>query len=122
MEIWKPKVNEFIHKVEDLFSRWWNGGCLQSLVEGVQDNICRLLHIEIEHFFKAFYHDMIAGILYSTTMRRMEPGERIITEIRPSCKLNEKRRKQVVKYLFIDVLEVKIKVGHRGLYRHHARP
>ena len=41
---------------------------------------------------------MIAGILYSTTMHRMEPGERITTGIGPSSKLNEKRRKQVVKY------------------------
>jgi hypothetical protein len=35
MEIWKLKANEFIHKVEDLVSRWWNGGCLRTLVEGI---------------------------------------------------------------------------------------
>jgi hypothetical protein len=35
VEIWKLKANEFIHKVEDLFSWWWDGGCFRTLVEGI---------------------------------------------------------------------------------------
>jgi len=114
VEIWKLKANEFTHKLEDLFSRRWNGGCLQTLVEGIQDNVCGPLRIEGEHFFEAFYHGVIVGFLCSTTMYRIELGEYVTTGIGPSRKLDEERRKQVVKTLFIDVPEVEIKVGHRG--------
>jgi hypothetical protein len=115
VEIWKLKANEFIHELEDLFSRWWNAGCLRTLVEGVQDNVCRLLCIEEgEHFFEAFYHDTIARLLFSSIVHRIESGEYVATRIGPSRKLSEERGKQIVKFLFADVLEVKIKIGHRG--------
>jgi len=39
-------------------------------------------------------------------------GEYVTTGIGPSGKLDEERGKQIVKFLFVDVLEVKIKVGH----------
>ena len=45
----------------------------------------------------------------------IESGEYIAKGIGLSRKLTEERRKQVVKTLFIDVPEIKIKVGHRGL-------
>jgi hypothetical protein len=44
----------------------------------------------------------------------MESGEYVTTGIGSSRKLNEKRGKQVVKSLFVDVPEVEIKVSHRG--------
>jgi hypothetical protein len=42
----------------------------------------------------------------------MKSGEHIATEIGPSRELDEEGGKQVAKCLFIDVPEVKIKVGH----------
>ncbi len=45
---------------------------------------------------------------------RIELREYVTTRIGPSRKLDEKRRKQVAKFLFIDVPEVKIKIGHQG--------
>src|SRR6267154_573597 len=113
VEIWKLKANEFIHKLEDLFSRWWNRGCLRTLVEGIQDDVCRPLCIEEdEHFFEAFYHGAIARLLFSSIVCRMELGEYVTTGIGPSGKLDEERGKQIVKFLFVDVLEDEIKVGH----------
>jgi hypothetical protein len=81
VEIWKLKANEFIHKVENLFSRWWNGGCLRTLVEGIQDNVCRPLRIEDEHFFEAFYHGTIARLLFPSIVGRIESGEYVTTGI-----------------------------------------
>jgi len=45
----------------------------------------------------------------------MESGENITADIGPSGKLNEKGRKQVLEFLLVDVLEIEIKIGHRGL-------
>jgi len=112
VEIWKLKANEFIYKIEDLFSRWRNGGRLRTLVEGIQDNVCRPLRIEDEHFFETFNHSAIVGFLCPTTICRIEPGEYVTTGIGPSSELDEKRREQVVKSLFIDIPEVEIKVGN----------
>jgi len=47
-------------------------------------------------------------------MCRIELGEYIAIRIGPSTKLDEERWKQVVKFLLVDVPEVKIKVGQRG--------
>jgi len=47
-------------------------------------------------------------------MCRIEPEEYVTAGIGPSSKLDEKRRKQVVKLLFFDVPEIKIEIGHRG--------
>ena len=114
MEMWELKANEFIHKVEDLFSRWWNGGCLRTLVESIQDYIHRPLSVEDEHLFEAFYHSAIAGFVGSSIVCRIESGEYVTTGIGPSRKLDEEGGKQVMDSLFIDVPEVEIKVGHRS--------
>jgi len=45
---------------------------------------------------------------------RIELKEYVTTGIGPGRKLYEKRWKQVAKVLFIDVPEVKIKIGHQG--------
>ena len=47
-------------------------------------------------------------------MRRIEPEEYVTTGIGSGRKLYEEGGKQVVKSLFIDILEVEIEVGHRG--------
>jgi hypothetical protein len=115
VEIWKLKANEFIHELEDLFSRWWNGGCLRTLVEGIQDDVCRPLCVEEnEHFSETFYHGAIARLLFSSIVCRIESGKYVTTGIGPSRKLDEERRKQIVKFLFVNVPEVKIKIGCRG--------
>jgi hypothetical protein len=46
---------------------------------------------------------------------KIEPGEYVATEVGPRRKLGKERGKQVVEFLFIDVPEVKIKIGHRRL-------
>jgi hypothetical protein len=115
MDIREVKPNKFFHKLEDLFSWGWNGGRYRTLVERVHNDVSRSLCLEGEHFFEAIYHGAIAGIKYSTIVRRIESEEYVATEIGASRKLDEERRKQVVKSLFIDIPEVKIKVGHRCL-------
>jgi len=45
----------------------------------------------------------------------MKVGEYVTTGIGASRKLDEQRGKQVVKFLFIDVPEIKIEIGDRGL-------
>jgi hypothetical protein len=94
VEIWKLKADEFIHKIEDLFSRWWNAGCLRALVEGIQDNVCRPLCVEEgEHFLEAFYHGAIASLLFSSIVCTIKSGEYVATGIGPSRKLSEERGK-----------------------------
>jgi hypothetical protein len=44
---------------------------------------------------------------------RIELGEYVATGIRPRRKLGKEGGKQVGKLLFIDIPEVKIKIGHR---------
>jgi hypothetical protein len=68
-----------------------------------------------EHFFEAFYHGAIIGFLYSAVVYIIESGEYITAGIRPSRKLDEERGEQIVELLFIDVAEVKIKIGDRCL-------
>jgi hypothetical protein len=48
-------------------------------------------------------------------VQRIKSGEYIATGIRLSGKLDEERGKQVAEFLFINIPEVKIKVGHRCL-------
>ena len=115
MDIREVKPNKFFHKLEDLFSWRWNGRRYRTLVERIHNDVSRSLHLEGEHFFEAIYHSAIARIKYSTIVSRIESGEDIATEIGASRKLDEERRKQVVKSLFIDIPEVKTKVGHRCL-------
>jgi hypothetical protein len=45
-------------------------------------------------------------------MRKIESRKDIATGIGASRKLDEERWEQVVKFLFVNVPEVKIKVGH----------
>jgi hypothetical protein len=42
----------------------------------------------------------------------MKSGEYVTTGIGASRKLDEQRGKQVVKFLFINVPEIEIKIGH----------
>jgi hypothetical protein len=71
MEIWEVKVNEFIDKLKDLFPRRWNTRSIRTLVEGVQNNVCRAILLEGEHFFQAFYHGAITRRPYSTIVYRI---------------------------------------------------
>ncbi len=67
VEVREVKANEFHHKLEDFFSRGWNGRCDGKLVECIHDDICGpMMCLEDEHFFEAFYHNTIIRSLYST--------------------------------------------------------
>jgi hypothetical protein len=115
VEIRKAEVNKLVHKVEDLFSWRWNRRPDRTLIEGIHDDVSGSLCLEGEHFFEAFYHSPITGLLYSTAMFKIESGEYIATGIGPSRKLDKERGKQVGKILFIDVSEVEIEIRNRGL-------
>jgi hypothetical protein len=56
----------------------------------------------------------IARFPYSAIVGQMKSGEYVTTGIGASRKLDGQRGKQVVKFLFINVLEIKIKIGHCG--------
>jgi len=70
------------------------------------------LRLEAEHFFEAISHSPIARFPYSTVVDRIKLGEYVTTGIGTSRKLDEQGGKQVVKFLFINVPEIEIKVGH----------
>jgi hypothetical protein len=70
------------------------------------------LCLEAEHFFEALNHCPIARFLYPTVVGRIKLGEYAKTRIGASRKLDEQSGKQVVKFLFIDVSEIEIKIGH----------
>ena len=114
MQIWEAKANECTHKTKDLFSWRWDVRRNWGLIERVQNNVRRALCFEDKHFFETFYHSLIARFRYSTIVRRIESGKYVATGIGPSRKLDEERRKQVVKLLFIDVPKVEIKIGQGG--------
>ena len=57
---------------------------------------------------------VITWFPHSIIMCRIELREYVATKIGPSRKLDEERQKQVVKILFINVPEVKIKIGRQG--------
>jgi hypothetical protein len=113
-EVWEMKANEFVQKLEDLFSRWWDGRHNRTLVKCIDDDVSRRLRLEAEHFFEAFYHSAITRFLLSTIVCRIESGEYVTTGIGPSRKLDKERRKQIAESLFTDVPEVKIEIGHWG--------
>jgi methenyltetrahydromethanopterin cyclohydrolase len=48
---------------------------------------------EDEHFFEAFDHEAIAGLLFSSIVCRIESGEYVATGVGPSRKLGKKRGK-----------------------------
>jgi hypothetical protein len=113
VDVWEVKGNEFIHKLQDLFSRrWWNGWRDRTLVECIQNDVNRRLSVEAEHFFKAFNHCPITRFPYSTIVGRMKSGEYVTTGIGARRKLDEQRGKQIVKFLFINVPEIEIEIGH----------
>ena len=41
-------------------------------------------------------------------------GQDVTTGIGPSGELDEKGRKEVLEFLFVDIPEVEIEIGHRG--------
>jgi hypothetical protein len=65
MEIRKAKINKFIDKFEDLFSRRWNARRVEAFVECVYNNVSRTLGREGEHLFETFCHRAITGLLNS---------------------------------------------------------
>jgi len=89
MEIWEAKSNELMHKVKDLFSRGWNAGGDGTLIECIQNDVCRILGKKMEHFFEALYHSPIIRLPHSTIVCGMELRENIATGIGLSGKLGE---------------------------------
>ena len=65
-----------------------------------------------EHFFETPYHSTIVGLLNSTIVRRIEPGEYVTTRVGLSGQLDEEGRKHVLKFLFVDIPKVKIEIGN----------
>ena len=115
VDIWEPKTNKFLHKVEDLFSRRWNRRRNRALVERVQDDVSWPLRLNGKHIFETFYHGPITGFPFSMIVLRIESGECVATEIGPRRKLGKERGEQVEEFLFIDVPKVKVKIGHGRL-------
>jgi hypothetical protein len=111
MEIMEMKVNKFIEKLKNFFSRRWNTRCNRAFVEGVNDDVSMAVRLHSEHFFEAFHHGTITRLPYSAIVCRVELVKSITTGIGASRKLNEERRKQVLQFLFIDIPEVEIKVS-----------
>jgi hypothetical protein len=70
------------------------------------------LPFEADHLFEAFNHRPIARFPYSTVVGGMKLGEYATAGIGASRKLDEQRGKQVVEFLFINVPEIEIKMGH----------
>jgi len=64
-----------------------------------------------EHFVQEIYHGPITRFLYSTIMIRIEFEEHVTTNFGSRRKLDEERRKQILKFLLVGVSEVKIKVS-----------
>jgi hypothetical protein len=89
VDVCEVKADKLIHKVEDLFSRRWNGRRNWTLVERIHDDVSRSLRPETEHFFEAFHHGVIARFLYSTFVCKIELGEYVATGIGRSRKLDE---------------------------------
>jgi hypothetical protein len=66
------KANEFIYKVENLFSRRWDHRGDWALVERIQDDIGGSMRLRGEHFFEAFYHSPITRLPFSMVIFRIQ--------------------------------------------------
>jgi len=109
------KINKFIDELKHLFSRGWNSRHERTLVDCIHDDVIRALCLEGEHFFETFYHSSIIRLPNSMVVSRIESGEDVTIGIRASGELDEEGRKQIAEFLLVDVPEVEIKIGHRGL-------
>jgi len=62
VEIWKVKVNELFHKLQNAFTRGWDPGDVGTFIEGIHNKVDWTLFREREHFFQALHQSIITWL------------------------------------------------------------
>ena len=108
----QAKVDEFLHKLEDLITRRWKPGRVWTFVERIQDNENRTLSQQSQHLFQTFLQSVVTGLVSAIFVCRVNAIENVTARTRGSRKLGYEREQQVVTGLLPEIPEIEVIVCH----------
>jgi hypothetical protein len=108
------KVDEFLHKLEDLITRRWDPGRSRTFIKRVQDNENWTLSQQSQHFFETFLQSVVTRLLSTIIVCLLNVVEDATARTRASEKLKYERAQEIVTGLFIGIRGIEVKVGHDG--------
>ena len=108
------KIDEFLHKLEDLGTGRWNPGRFRTFIKRVQDNKNWALSRQSQHFFETFLQSVVSWLLSAIFVCLVNAMEDVTARTRASEKLKYERAQEIVTCLFIEILGIEVKVCHDG--------
>ena len=110
----EAKVDEFLHKLEDLVTGRWNPGRFRTFIKRVQDNVNGTLSRKSQHFFEIFLQSVVTWLSSPIVVHLVYMVENGRARTRASRKLRYERAQEIVTRLFVEIGGIEVKVCHDG--------
>ena len=110
----EAKVDEFLHKLEDLITGRWNAWRFRAFIKRVQDDKNGTLSRQSQHSFETFLQSVVTRLLSAVFVRLVNTVENVTEKTRASEKLKDERAQKIVTGLFVEIGGIEVKVCHDG--------
>ena len=113
-EMREGKSDKLLHEIKNYFPWSWHTKSVRAFIECVHNDVRWVIIGQCEYLLKAFYQDIIGGLVGAVVVSHVNAMENIAAKIGAIRKLRKEGKDQVSAILFLSIPEVEVIVSHRS--------